>query len=90
MLTNSQKIVTKYFTWYSVTILTPHKGYRNLAKIARKYGNDDLWLKYYMLANSPEFRESKTVKLYKLNHTKLKGIPAKVFRDEFNWITNTI
>jgi hypothetical protein len=84
MIYESIKHETKLYTYYSVKVIVFHQGYKNLARIAQKYGNTELWMKYKWL--SIEHRVVTEIILPSLNHTKLKGVPALAFRKEFGWL----
>lgn len=57
--------------YYEVEYTERHPGYANLAKIALKHNNLDLWYKYHLKA----VKNTKYIKkiLPSLNHTRLKG-----------------
>lgn len=80
-----KNLVTKEIqTYYEVERLESVGSSRNLARLAKKYGKQDLWIKYHMLAK-PIW---KTEIFHSLNHTKLK-VPAANLRNFLNgngWI----
>jgi hypothetical protein len=88
MIYESTKHTCKSYEYYSVKQITFHQGYKNLARIAHKYGNTELWMKYKGL--SIEHRVITEITLPSLNHMKLKSASALSFREEFGWLIKTL
>ena len=83
MVSNSKVITRAHCTVYSVDVMAVHAGYRNLARIANKHKNMNLWFKYHCLSMQ-EMRKTTHI-LKSLNHSRLKRISASEFRTEFAW-----
>lgn len=64
------------YTYYRWTESKKHPGYANLAKIAKKHNNLDLWYKYWYLANVHSVHKHR--RSVTINHTKFDARASAV------------